>query len=227
MLAVVEGLELVAAHINLGAHFENVGCIGGKGGGNIGNGAEIGGDVLAGGAVTSRRPLHEGAFLVAQGDREAIDLRLAHQFHGFAFIESQKTPDALDEGGDVGFVEGVVEREHGFGMGDLGEAGGRFGAHALRGAVVADEIGEFGLDGGIALAQGIVLGVADEGRVLLVVGHVMGGDIPGQGLEFFGRLERGQVFNRRRGGCFLGRFFRGHGLRPIAGGCRRRRGPRR
>src|SRR4029077_12060810 len=98
----------------------------------------------------------------------------------------------------VGFLEGVVEGEHGQRMAHLGETASRWGTHALARAVRAPQLGEALFDFPVAVDQRVVIGVGNFGRVLLIVQAVVMRDFRGQSGEF------------RLGFClaeFGGRFF--------------------
>jgi len=78
---------------------------------------------------------------------------------------------------------------------DLGEGFGGGGADLLGGAVGALELGEGGLDRGVAALQRVVVGVADPGRVSLVIGEVRGGQRLGELRELFHRLLRRKLLD--------------------------------
>ena len=63
----------------------------------------------------------EAAALVAQAEREPVDLRLGGEGERGVGGEVQEAADAGDEVGDVGLGEGVLEAEHRPGVADLGE----------------------------------------------------------------------------------------------------------
>ena len=76
-LPFVEALEGCTAHVDFAAHFEGVGKgLGPDVLGNVGDGADIGRDVLALIAVAAGGALHEPALLVAKGDGQSVDLGL-------------------------------------------------------------------------------------------------------------------------------------------------------
>ena len=71
------------AHVDLAAHLEGGGkVLGGNRFGDVGNGAHIGGDVFAFVAVAARRALDQPAALVAQRDRQTVDLGLGRDLQG-------------------------------------------------------------------------------------------------------------------------------------------------
>ena len=107
-LAGVQGLEVGVGHVDLAADLEDGrGAV--KGAGDVGDGAGVGGDVLAGLAVAAGGGGDEAAGLVAEREREAVDLRLGGEGEGGVGGEVEEAADALDEVGDVGLGEGVLE----------------------------------------------------------------------------------------------------------------------
>ncbi len=61
-------------------------------------------------------------------------------------LRGKAGPDTLDPGAELVVVVGVVEREHGTRVRDLGEAFFGLAADALRGRVGRDEVGVLGLE---------------------------------------------------------------------------------
>ena len=89
--------------------------------------------------------------------------------------------------------EGVAEREHRHGVAHLAEGRDRRGADARGRAVGAHERGKARLDGRVALAQRVVVGVGDLRRVLRVVELVVVRDLAREPLELGLRLRLGQL----------------------------------
>src|ERR1700730_17361172 len=81
--------------------------------------ADIGGDVLALGAVAAGGGGDEFAGFVTQRHREPVDFRLGAEVDLVVFAEFQEAPDATDEIEHVRFRKGVVERQHRHRMPDL------------------------------------------------------------------------------------------------------------
>ncbi len=159
--------------------------------------AQVGGDVLALGAVTAGGAAGEATVFVGQVDRQAVDLGLPHEAQHGVGRQAQEPAGAGAELGKFVAVHGVVERQHRHAVAQLGEPGLRRGPHPARRRVRADQVREVGLDRGVAAAQGVVFGVGDFRRVLLVVGAVVMRDLPGQALEFGGGLGFGEGVERR------------------------------
>ena len=177
-LAGVERGEVGVAHVALAADLEHVGRAG-EPFGDVGDGAGVRGDVLAGLAVAAGGGGDQAAALVAQRQRQAVDLRLGGEGERLVGGEVQEAADAVGELGDLGLGEGVLEAVERPGVADLGEGFGGRGADLLGGAVGALELGKAGLDGGVAALERVVVGVGDRRRVGLVIGAV-------------GRVERGR-----------------------------------
>ena len=138
------------------------------------DGAQVGGDVLADDAVAARRPLHEAAVLVGQGDREAVDLGLDDEGH-LARCQAlllHHRAGAPVPGGELVGAAGVRQAQHRPAVADLGEAPRRRRAHALRGRVGRAQRGVRRLQG-LQLAHPVVVRrVVDRRRVEDVVGVV-------------------------------------------------------
>ena len=98
---------------------------------------QVRGDVLAGRAVAAGRTLHEAAALVAQGDRQAIDLEFCDVLQvrgGFGRRrQAQALADARIERPQLVVAEGVGETEHRPAMADLTERAGWRATDALGG----------------------------------------------------------------------------------------------
>ena len=196
-LPLVQRGEVGAGHVDLAPDLEDIGRARNPVG-DVLQRAQVGGDVLAGVAVAAGGADGEPAALVAQRDRQAVDLRLRHHLQRCARIAPkfpEKTPHALDELDQIRLGEGVGERQHRPRVLHLGEAGGGRSADLARGRVVADERGKARLDRRIAQAQRVVLGIADDRRVLLMVGAVVRGDLGGERRQLLGRLLRRQILD--------------------------------
>ena len=203
------------AHIDFAAHLEDVGNIApAQFLGHVGNGAQIRGDVFAFRPVAPRGAEHEFAFLVAQAGGKPVDLGLRHQRQLFIRRKREKTAHARREIAHVLVGEGIVEREHGPRMAHLLETLGGFRAHALRGAVVADQFREAFFDFVVAQAQRIIFGVGDRRRVILVIAFVVRRDLLGQarqlafGFRFAQLIRRTDLSPCSRASSLLRRILR-------------------
>ena len=163
-------LEIGARHVHLAAHFQHVRPAGAAQGQRDGlDGAQVEGDVLAGGAVAAGGALHEGAAFVTQADRQAVELGLGREPQRRAL---QPVGDAADEVVDLLVAESVAQREHGNGMAHFGElAGGRI-THPLGGRIGGDQIRMRCLQRLQFAQQAVVLRIRDAGLVQDVVAVV-------------------------------------------------------
>lgn len=165
--------------------------------GDVRDGADVGGDVLADAAVAAGGGAGEAAVFVGEVDGEAVDLQLAQEVVAGG---ADLLGDALGPGGEFLVVEGVVEGEHPLAVLDGGELrlvlpgdllGGRVGGAQRR--VLLLQFGE-----GAQLP--VELGVADDGLVVDVVAEAVLLDLFGEVLVALPRV-RGNV-------CVL--LFAGH-----------------
>ena len=125
--------------------------------------------------------LHELAVLVAQRDRQAVDLGLGGERHRLVAREPQEALHLLDEASHVVVRIGLLQRQHGDGMADGGELARRRAADPLARAVGALQRREARLDRRIADGERVIVGVGDGRRVVLVVAPVVAGDFGRQG----------------------------------------------
>ena len=124
--------------------------------------------VLAGLAVAARRRLHELAALVAQVDRQAVELHLGGVGdRRVVFAEAERLPDARVEllGAGRGGVGLGVDREHRHGMANRHQSLEDGADHALRRRVRRQQLRMLGLDRLQLLEQRVVVGVGDLRRV--------------------------------------------------------------
>ena len=203
LLPLVEREKGLLGHVDLAAHLADVGHIAAlQFLRHVLERADIGGDVLALGAVAAGGGGDEFAALVAQRHREPVDLRLGGEIDLVVIGKLQKAPDAADEIEHVFFGKRVVERQHRHRMADFLESPRRRRADLLRRRVARDEFGKSRLDGVEALAQRIVFGVGDLRRVVLIIGLVVPLDLErqplvldlGLGLGEGGEIGRGFWF---------------------------------
>ena len=103
---------------------------------------DIGGDVLALGAVAAGGGGDEFAVLVAQRHRQAVDLGLGAEGDLLVVAELEEAADAGDEIDDVLLGEGVVERQHRHRVADFLEAAGGRGADFQRQRFQRAQVGE-------------------------------------------------------------------------------------
>ena len=113
------------------------------------DGADVGGDVFADGPVAAGdAALQLGGAVarwgVEQGKREAVELELADV--AYLFAAGQGFAHASIPGTQIGLTVGIVEREHGAGVGRLDEAVAGLAADALGRGVGRDEFGMRGFE---------------------------------------------------------------------------------
>jgi hypothetical protein len=120
-------------------------------------------DVLADLAVAARRALNEDAVLVAQRDRQAVDLRLADELKLRALDPFAREVRAhpRDPGAQLLLRARVGQRQHRDLVADLRQRGDRLAADALRRRVGREELGVGCLDRAQLVEQRVVLVVAD------------------------------------------------------------------
>ncbi len=173
--------KILLEHVDLAAHFAGRGNVAAfQRVRNVLDGADVGGDVLSFKTVAAGRGAHQLAILVAQRQRQPVDLRLGDQRRDFIGIELEEAPDTLDELGDIFVAEGIAERQHGNDMLHLGEPARGRGADLLRRRVLADEIGKFRLDRFQPLTQRIIGRIRYGRRILLVIALVVALDLQRQ-----------------------------------------------
>ena len=199
------------------------------------DGADVGGDVLALVAVAARRAQHQPAVLVAQRDRQPVDLRLGGEGERLVRVSRpRKRRMRVDELAHVLVGEGVVEREHRHGVRDLGEGLDRRGADLRDGLSSRTSCGKRASIAALRRAQRVIFGVGDLRRVLLVVERVVMGDLAARRSSSAAASSSvKRIDRRRRWRCASCPYpslcsWRLIRLMPIStSAARRRRGPRR
>jgi hypothetical protein len=182
----VERREARRGEVDLAPHLEQRGpALPGEPERHIGDGAEVGGDLLAHDAVAARRAHGEHAVAVREADRRAVDLDL-HRVAGATDIRRDARVAVLPRL-QLFIAEGVGEGEHRRDVAVLGELRGGLGADPQGGRVARPQVGVGGLEGLKLVEQAVVLGVGHLRRVE----HVVGVDRAVQdAAEFRGPRER-------------------------------------
>jgi len=178
--------------------------------GNLGDGADIGGDVLAFEAVAAGRAIDQHTALVAQRTGQPVDLRLGREGERLIVGKAQEPPDALGEVHHFLVLEHVAQREHRHRVTNLGELDGGGGADPAARRVRPDQVRKARLDRHIAPPQRIIFGVRHRRRVFLVIAPIMSGDLGGQPLELGLGLRFGKGV-----GSNAGMVFGGHRIRRL------------
>src|SRR5438067_2490089 len=185
-LAAVHLLESGARHEDLATHLEHFGRFSFQLERDAVDRAYVGGDILADFAIAAGRGPRESAVLVAQADREAVELELGGIFDGWLVgPELELAADARIELGGAG-VLGVrlgADGEHGDVVAHRGEILGRRAADAPRRRVGRGELWMRLLQRLQLAEQAVVLRVGELRRVLDVVQAVVTLDLGPQGRD--------------------------------------------
>ena len=150
---------------------------------------DVGGDVLALGAVAARGGHRQSAVLVKRRERQSVDFRLDGHLHFGLLPEIEKAPDPGVEFAHVLGRERVVQGQHRHRMFDLAEPAGRRRAHAFRRTIRAHQLGKAFFDRVVALFEGVVGRIGNHRRIGLMISRIMGGDLGGEG----GQLRLGLI----------------------------------
>ena len=185
--------KIGVAHVNLAAHFQHLGRAD-KVPRNVGDGAGVGGDILADLAVAARRRLHQIAALVAQAQRQPVDLGLGGEVQHT--VVAQILADALKEIDHIAILERILEAEHRNRVAQLGKALGQRAANLAGRAVGHREVGKPRLEGDQAALERVIVGIRDLRRVVAVIGDIGSFDGARQLVPFGHHLGAGQPFNR-------------------------------
>jgi hypothetical protein len=153
-----------------------------------GDGGDVGGDVLAGAAVTAGGRPHETPVLVADRHGESVELQLAQPGADLGVL-AQATLEAIGPLGDLVDAEGVVERHHRHCVHHGRKRDRGRPADGRRGRVGRDQVGVGRLEVAQLAHEGVPLGVGDLGGVALVIGLVVAADDRTQCLDALGRVD--------------------------------------
>ncbi len=187
---VVHPLERVAGHVDLAPHLEERRRGAREPQRELADRPQIGGDVLADLAVAPGRAAGEDAVLVAQGDRQAVDLRLRHEgdLGGVGAHVRDPPQEAVPPGEELVPAPGVGEGQHRPAVTHGGEVGDRRPAHPPGRRLVGDELGMRRLQRLQLPEEPVVGGVVDERLVERVVGVVEALDLRAQLVDAAGRV---------------------------------------
>ena len=120
----VERGKGVVGRIDFATHLDPVGpVVAGQSLLHIGDGVQIGGDVLARAAIAPRGADRQLAIDIEQIGGQAVDLGLGDKGDRFVGGQFQEAGDPGDEVAHLALVEGVVQRQHGHAVAHLGELG--------------------------------------------------------------------------------------------------------
>ena len=176
-------------HIDFAADFQHIGGTVRQLLRQLVNRFQIGGNVFAGGAVAAGGALNESTALIAGGERKSVDFRLGHEFDVFGNIE--KAFDADGKFVDFLKAEDVAQRKHGKTVLNFAESVFDRGADSFGRAVGANQFREAGFNLPVAPFEGVVFGVGQVRRVVLIVGNVGFGHFRRNAFQFGGCLFGG------------------------------------
>ncbi len=175
-LPLIERLEVRLGHVDFAADLEDV-----RGARdalrNVGDRADVRGNVLAHRPVAARRRQDQLSALVADGAGQPVDLRLGRHRHEGIGGKVQEAPHTGREIRDLILGEGIFQAEHRPRMRDLCERGSRSGAEPLRRGVRPNQLRKAFLQFAVLADQRIIVRVADLRRVPVVIQFVVARDL--------------------------------------------------
>ena len=163
---------------------------------DVAEGAGVGRYVFAGLPVAAGCRAHQLAMLVGQAQRQTVNLRLGCECQGLISGKPQKAPDANGKVRHIFIRERIVERQHRRAVARLGKAIPGFCADPVAGRILTLQRREPRLDRQVSLAQGVVFGIGQLGRVVLVIGRICICNGPGQPLQLRRRFTFAQRLDR-------------------------------
>jgi hypothetical protein len=194
-LALVEPLERIAPDIDLAAHLEHRRVDPLQPQRDLVDRAQVVRDVLAGLSVTARGPQPQHAALVAQVDRQAVELQLGRVLHRRVVgVELERTAHPRVEllGAVIGGVGLGFDRQHRHRVLHRHQAFEYRADHALRRRIGRAQLGVLGFDRLQLLEQLVVFGVRNLRRVEYVVAMCVVVQQPAQLLRACGGLRGGR-----------------------------------
>ena len=139
--------------------------------------AQIGGHILAGVAVASRRTLNQDPVFIDQANRQAVEFGVHRIFHLF---DTEPLPHAPVECRHFFILERIVEGKHGHSVGQLGKFGEGRGANAPGGGIGRGKQRMFRLQSLQFAEQLVILGIRDFRLIQNVIQVVVPLDFPAQ-----------------------------------------------
>ncbi len=171
---------------------------------HIGDGQDVGRDVLAGSAVAAGGRAHKLRVAVGQGHTQAVDLKLAGVGHAGVGAGTQGLVGTAQPLVQLGQIHGVVHRVHARGVGHRLKLFAHVAAHALGIGVGGDQLRVVALKSLQLDQQAVELGV---GHLRLVQGIVAVGVGVEKAVEL-GGAGTGGVGERSQAGRLCGRCRR-------------------
>ena len=198
-LTLVEALEVIPAHVHLAADLQHGRRVALQPQRDLSDGAQVLRHVLPRFAVATRAAQHEHAVLVAQVDRQAVELEFGRVLDGRRVgCQAQLATHAGVEGTGAG-LGGVglgLDRQHRHAVAYRPQAFEHAAAHALRRRIGREKFGMRLLQGLQALEEPVVLGVGHLGRIEHVVEVCVAVELRAQRSGFLGGVlgHGGQLF---------------------------------
>ena len=179
----VVSFQVVAAHVHLAAHFQQRWRLATQAQRDLAQRAQVLRNVLAGGAVATRRTAHQQAVLVAQADRQAIELQFGGIFDWWrALAQLQFAANARVEvqcAARSGIGLGL-DRQHRHVVHHRCELRQRLAADALRRRICGQQLGMRIFQRLQFAEQGVIFGVRNARRIVDVIRLVMAFDLGAQ-----------------------------------------------
>ena len=157
---------------------------------NVGDRAGVCQHVFADLAIATGGGLHQFASLVAQVQRQAVNLGLRGVGH-LGYAEEPLHPRV--EIDHFRFGEGILQAQHPHPMGHFAEARGNRSADLIRRGVGPPQLRKPRLDGQVPAFERVIIGVRNLGRVQRVIGGVGGAQTFGQARKFGAGFGFGQI----------------------------------
>ena len=155
--------------------------------GNAANRLEVGGDVVAGGAIAARGTAGEDAILIAEVDGDAVHLRIDDPLQ---ILVGEQLLHAIHEVAHFLLRIGVIQAEHRQPMLHLLELLQRLAADALAWGIGRDKLGKLLLQVQQLVIKPVIFAVADGRLREHVIGVVMPADLLDQlGITHLGFAE--------------------------------------
>ena len=175
--------QIIPPHIGFAAHFQQRGRLAPQTQGNVTHGFQILRDILARHAIAPRRPLRQYAVFITQAHGETVKFQFREIFNGqgglreFQFLANPRVKMIRAAGFGIRFS---LDGKHGDGVDDLGKSLQSSPAHAQGRGIGGLQLRVFTFQRLQFAEQGVVVGVGNGGRVVLVIGAVVGIQVAAQ-----------------------------------------------
>ena len=177
-LSGIERCKGSALHIDLAAHFEDIGKIARHLLRNVGNMRDIGSNILAHLPVPARRGTHQLAFLVTKRTGKAINLVLCCKGQRCIRLKREKPPDTRDPFANLLVIEAIIEAHHANFVSDFGKRGGcDLVANLLGRTIGTDQMWERLFQLAVSADKRVIFLIRNLGLVFGVIEFVMPRDL--------------------------------------------------